>query len=634
MISKPRAMSLGVLLLLLPAFASGQDDLAQLIRESYDKREAMVSMRDGVELFTSIYVPKDRSRKYPFLIKRTPYGVGPYGAGEIARNLGPSPLTVREGYIFVNQDVRGRGLSLGQFVNMRPHREVKKDPREIDESSDTFDTIEWLLKNVEPHNGAAGMYGISYPGFYAAAGMIDAHPALKAVSPQAPIADWFFDDFHHHGAFFLPHAFNLLVNFGVPRTVPGKERPPRFEHGTKDGYEYFLNLGPLPNATAIMRERKVDFWEDLIRHPDYDSFWQERNLLPHLKSVAPAVMTVGGWFDAEDLYGPLKIYREVEKNNPGVVNFLVMGPWPHGGWSRGEGERLGKVPFESKTSLYYQENIEAPFFRRYLKGESDVEFSEAHVFDTGKRCWRAFSQWPPKDCEPRVLYLKEDFRLSWDEAAPQEGGASFDAFLSDPSKPVPFTQEISIGMTSEYMIEDQRFASRRPDVLVYRTGPLAEELTLAGPITADLWVATSASDCDVVVKLIDVLPEGASAAADLLESEKDIAGAHLMVRSEVIRGRFRNGYKKPEPFTPGEPARVRIELQDVLHTFRKGHEVMIHVQSTWFPLVDRNPQKFVQNIFEAKDEDFTVAEHRVYRQGEHCSAVRVGCLPPRNEGGP
>jgi putative CocE/NonD family hydrolase len=605
---------------LKPATAQPPADPAKYVREHFTKAEYRIPVRDGVKLFASVYSPKDTSKKYPILMMRTPYSVGPYGKDAYRRGLGPSNEFLNQGYIFVYQDVRGRYLSEGTFANMRPQIEQKKSAREVDESSDTYDTIDWLLKNVPNHNGKVGLYGISYPGFYAAAGMIDAHPALKAVSPQAPIADWFYDDFNHHGAFFLTHAFNFLSSFGLPRPKPTTVHNPRFQHGTPDGYQFFLDIGPLENANRKYLHHKVAFWDEMAAHPNYDSFWQKRNLLPHLNKVAPAVMTVGGWFDAEDLYGPLKIYRSIEKRNPGIFNVLVMGPWRHGGWAGGKGDQLGKASFGSDTSVFFRKNMELPFFNHFLKDQGEQRLPEAYVFETGANRWRQFDHWPPQGTESKRLYFRAGGRLAFE--APADETDAYDEYISDPAKPVPFTETITTHMTVQYMTDDQRFAARRPDVLVYQTEPLAADLTLAGPLLADLRVATSGTDADWVVKLIDVFP---NAAKD--PRGQPLGGYQMMVRSEVIRGRFRNSYEKPEPFVANGPAKVPLELLDVLHTFKKGHRLMIQVQSTWFPLVDRNPQKYVPNIFKAQEKDFIKATHRVYRSKRLPTSITVGVLP-------
>ena len=591
---------------------------------NYEKREVRIPMRDGVTLFAAVYSPIDASKPYPILLTRTPYSVGPYGEGKERGRLGPSELFERAGYHFVYQDVRGCFQSEGTFVNMRPHIAHKTSPTDIDEASDTWDTLEWLVKNVPNTNGRAGLTGISYPGFYSAAGMIDAHPALRAVSPQAPIADWFFDDFRHHGALWLPHAFNFLANFGHVRTGLATDWPKGFEHGTEDGYSFFLELGPLRNADERWFKGSIPYWNELLDHPNHDAFWQACNLRPHLNRVAPAVLTVGGWFDAEDLYGPLKIYREVEQRNPGVWNALVMGPWAHGGWARGDGESLGHAHFGAKQSVWYRENVEFPFFEHHLRDAPDPGLAEATVFETGVNRWRSFEHWPPREVELRALYPSEGRTLSW--TAPAGGAEAFDAFISDPARPVPFSKDVAIGMTREYMTDDQRFAARRPDVLVYETEPLRESLTLAGPIQAELWASTTGTDADFVVKLIDVFPPEASD-FEGLEPGQHQSNYHMHVRSEAIRGRFRRSYERPEPFVPGEPTLVDVELLDVLHTLQPGHRLQIQIQSTWFPLMDRNPQTWVPNIRDARPEDFVAHEHRIHRSMTHPTRFVLGVLP-------
>jgi len=632
--SSIRSLALLLALTLAPTFSctvqsasrAGEDELGVFIRESYDKQEVQIPMRDGVRLFTAIYTPRDRSRSYPILLRRTPYSVAPYGDTVYPTTLAPSETMTREGYIVVFQDVRGTYMSEGTFRNMTPHLDRKSGPQDVDESSDTWDTVEWLLANVPNNNGRVGMWGISYPGFYAAVGMIDAHPGLVAVSPQAPIADWWYDDFHHHGAFFLPHAFNFLSSFGVARPEPTTQRSARFDHGTPDGYAFFLEMGPLMNANELHLNHRIAFWDSILAHPNYDSFWQARNLLPHLRNVSPAVLTVGGWFDAEDLYGPLNIYRAVEAMNPDVFNALVMGPWAHGGWARGEGASLGNVTFGSLTSPFYQDSIEAVFFRHFLKGEGENTLPEAYVFETGANRWRTFPDWPPAEAEEAFLYFREGGGLSFE--APAAAGRAFDEWVSDPARPVPYTQDIAIGMTREYMTDDQRFAARRPDVAVYRTEPLAEDMTLVGPLVGELWVSTSGTDSDWVVKLVDVFPPDAPDHEGLPPGMR-MGGYQMMVRSEVIRGRFRNSHESPEPFVSDAPTRVRLPLQDVLHTFRAGHRIMIQVQSTWFPLVDRNPQTFVENIYLAREGDFQAETQRLFRSRDLPSRIRVGVLPAR-----
>lgn len=616
----PRYLScvvLALLWLVVPeCHAQDPNPLESYIRLHYAKQEHMIPMRDGVKLFTSIYLPRDTTRKYPLIMKRTPYAVGPYGVDKFAASLGPSEHFVKAGYIFVNQDVRGRFLSEGEFQQVTPHKPKKQTATDVDESSDTYDTIEWLLKNVPGHNGKVGMYGISYPGFYAAAGMIDAHPALVAVSPQAPVGDWYFDDFLHNGAFFLAHAYRWLGNNAMPRPMPTTEKAKPVEYATPDGYKLFLEAGNMDNVGKQQLKGSVSFWNDMMAHPNRDAFWQERNILPHLKNVAPAVMVVTGWYDAEDLYGSFKSYRSIEAANPSVNNVLVVGPWHHGGWAGGDGDKLGQIAFGSKTAAFYRAEIEFPFFEKYLKGADKPAPAEATVFETGSNVWRTFPNWPPKETQRRQLYLQDNGQL--DFTAPKVKGV-FDEYVSDPAKPVPSSEQITPRMLNEYMVDDQRFAGRRPDVLAYQTEAMTEDLTLAGPIDIDLWVSTTGTDADFIVKLIDVFPDNADPALQ--------PGYQMLIRSEVFRGRFRNSFEKPEAFVPNQPTRIKFELLDVLHRFQKGHRLMIQIQSTWFPLVDRNPQKFVPNIFFAKPEDFQKATHRIFRSAEYPTTFKLGVVP-------
>jgi putative CocE/NonD family hydrolase len=647
--ARRRLVSLAVLAALLVggsvptvAFALDEDDLAAWIRAHYSKREVMIPMRDGVELFTTVYAPNGLdAQEVPILLHRTPYDVAPYGADAYPSRLGPGEAYAREGFIFVYQDVRGKYMSEGEFVNMRPHRADKSGPRDrraIDESTDTYDTIEWLLENVPGHNGKVGTWGVSYPGFYVSAGMIDSHPALVAASPQAPIADWFWDDMHRHGAFNVQLAFSFFSSFGVPRAEPSTEGAERFDLGTPDGYDFFLKMsqtGTLASADDRLVEVDIPFWNETAAHPNYDEFWQSRNILPHLSGIGAAVMTVGGWYDTEDLYGPLNTYRSVERQNPGIENTLVMGPWPHGGWARSPGESLGEAHFGFPTGEWYRETVEMPFFLHHLKGGPAPELPEALMFETGANRWRQFDQWPPAGLSSRRLVLEADGGLEIEgsgglPAAPSDGDSGYDAYTSDPAKPVPYTTEISPRWTRKYMVEDQRFAARRPDVLVYESEPLTEDLTLAGPLMADLWVSTSGQDSDWVVKVIDVIPDRATGWEEFVidgETEpRDPGGAQRLVRAEAFRGRFRESYEIPKPFVPDQATRVRFELHDVLHTFRRGHRVMVQIQSTWFPFIDRNPGTWVDNIFEATPDQFVPVTNRIYRTPEHPSVVEVGVL--------
>jgi uncharacterized protein len=606
-----------------------QKQLAEWIKANYTKYEYSVPVRDGVHLFTSVYVPKDASptNTYPIMFDRTPYSVSPYGVSNYKNAIGPSEQMARAKYIFAYQDVRGAFMSEGQYVNMRPHIEGKTG-KQIDEASDTYDAIDWLIKNIPNNNGKVGMWGISYPGFYTAAGMIDAHPALKAVSPQAPIADWFIgDDFHHHGALYLPHFFNFIATFGQARPEPTSKRGQRFEHGTRDGYNFFLANEPLTLLNEKHLHHKVAFWDEVTQHPNYDQFWQARNLRQHLKNIKPAVMTVGGWFDAENLFGALKVYENTEKQSPQATNTIVMGPWCHGCWARQEGDHLGNVWFDSNTSEFYRESIELPFFEHYLKAKGDPQLPEAYMFETGTNQWRKYESWPPKQAQKTTLYFGANGKLTFDSPVGTDG---FDEYVSDPAKPVPFITDTAIGMTREYMTDDQRQAGRRTDVLVYQTDPLDQDVTLAGPVAPNLVVSTSGTDSDFVVKLIDVYPD------DTPDHDPDpetpnvrdvhLSGYQQIVRGEPMRARFRNSYEKPEPMEPNKATKVEWVMPDVNHTFRRGHRIMVQVQSSWFPLVDINPQKFVPNIYEAKAADFQKATQRVFHGKGNGSSINVWLL--------
>ena len=588
----------------------------------YTKTEVRIPMRDGVRLFTTIYAPRDTSRPYPILLNRTPYSCAPYGDAYRQR-IGPSDEMMREGYIFVFQDVRGRYMSEGEFVNMRPHNPTKRG-QEVDESSDTYDTIEWLIHNVPNNNGRVGMWGISYPGFYAAAGMIDAHPALKAVSPQAPIADWFIgDDMHHNGAFFLIDSFTFFSSFGQARPEPTTTTPPGFRFPTPDAYRFFLDVGALRHIEERYFKGSIAFWTEMAAHPNYDAFWQARNLVPHMKRVAPAVLFVGGWFDAEDLYGPLKLYASTERQNPTVKNSLVMGPWFHGGWARSDGRRLGPIDFGQPTAEFYRREIEAKFFAHHLKDAPDPELPEAYIFQTGSNVWRRYAQYPPAGLRPARLYFRANGELSFE---PPKEPSGADEYLSDPRAPVPYTNQITNRRGITYMIEDQRFAAARPDVLTYQTPPLSAPVTITGPLRAELFVTTTATDADFIVKLIDVFPDDTPDPPDLPPGVH-LGGYQMLVRAEVMRAKFRDSFERPKPLRPGRVERIAFELQDVDHCFKPGHRIMVQVQSSWFPLVDRNPQVFLDNIFQARDSDFRPATHRIHRNARHASGLSVSLAP-------
>jgi len=583
---------------------------SSFIREHYTKYEYRIPMRDGVKLFTIVYVPKDKTRLYPMIMTRTPYRIAPYGLDNYIQNPGKQRgRYFQEGYIVVYQDVRGRYMSEGDYVQVRPYIPNRRNPHEIDETTDTYDTVEWLINNIPGNNGRVGISGISYPGFYTSMGTIDAHPAVKATSPQAPVSKWMGrDDWYHNGAFLLAHAFSWMVRHGRIRDEPTQDPADLFDYGTPDGYQFFLELGTLPTVTEKYVTDEVPFWNELMKHGTWDTFWEERDVLPHFRNIQPAVLVVGGWYDAENLYGALRTYESIEQHNPGASNRLVMGPWYHGQWNRDDGQFLGPIDFESKTSDFYTEHVELPFFNYYLKDQGDLNLPEALIFDTGAKKWQDLESWPPKGVEEVKIYLQKGGDLSIGEAVKSDG--SYAEFVSDPSKPVPYTAKMRQWYDKDYMLEDQRFASRRPDVLVFQTDPLSEDLTVAGPIEVSLVASTSGTDCDWIVKVIDVLPDNTPDPTPN-PTEIRLGGYQMLVRGDAIRGKFRDDLAHPEPFRPGEPSEVKFILDDVLHTFKKGHTMMVQIQSTWFPLIDLNPQKFL-DIYSARAEDFQKATQRVY----------------------
>lgn len=606
------------------------------VRDNYVKFEHKVPMRDGAKLFVSVYVPKDvftENKTYPIMLSRTPYNVAPYGVDKYRGTLGPSELFAREKFIFVYQDVRGRFMSEGSFTIVRPHNPNKKTPQDVDESSDTYDTIDWLVKNLPGNTGKVGMWGISQPGFFTTAGSIDAHPALVAVSPQAPVTDYYLgDDSYHNGAFMLAHRFRFYQGF---RQREGDPAPPPqalpFDAGTPDGYEFYLSLGSLANADEKYFKHQQPFWLQNVDNASYTEFWKARSIWRYLTGIKPAVMTVGGWFDQEDPQGPLRMHRFMEEHQPPKTNMLVMGPWNHGGFSRGDGDRLGNVNFGTKTGPYYRQSIELPFFLYHLKAKGDGKFPRAYVFQTGLNMWRKFETWPPAASREASLHLDEKGKLNWD--APKSAG--FDEYISDPDKPVPYIGYISMAVRPDYMTEDQRFAATRTDVLVYKTEPLDRDITFYGPISVDLKVSTSGTDSDFVVKVIDVYPAdmpdyNAPAAAPTAAGARPtpepanavkIGGYQQLVRGEPFRGKYRKGFDNPQPFEPNKPDFIRFDLPDVAHTFRAGHRIMIQIQSSWFPLNDRNPQKFM-DIPKALSTDFQKATERVYRGGADGTKIR------------
>ncbi|MEO6252864.1 MAG: CocE/NonD family hydrolase [Ferruginibacter sp.] len=610
--------------------------------QNYYKVEKMIPMRDGIKLYTVFYIPKDSSVKHPVLLGRTPYSCAPYGEN----NMDPWYYQTywfnyaKEGYIFARQDVRGKYMSEGEFVDVRPFN-ANKTGKEIDEASDTYDAIEWMVNNIPGNNRRVGVSGISYPGFYATMAALSGHPALKAVSPQAPVTDWFQgDDFHHNGAFMLMDAFSFYSGFGQPRPKPTTQWTPGFRVPSQDNYDFYLKTGALKNFSKIMGD-SIAFWKDMMNHPNYDAWWEARNARNFVTNIKPAILVVGGTFDAEDCFGAWSLYKAIEEKNNNTDNRLVMGPWFHGGWGgRSDGSYLGNVRFGKKTSEFYQKNIEIPFFNFYLKLKGTVrDIAEATVFFTGENEWRRLKEWPLKNIEYKNIFLKWDGTLIGNDAAaafkPQDKAnrpQTFSEYISDPAHPVPYTEDIGLGRTREYMSDDQRFASRRPDVLTFSTNILQEDITLAGPVVADLMVSVSTTDADFVVKLIDVFPDEFTYDESLFPSPSGEAGRgypmggyQMLVRGEIMRGRYRNSFAAPEAFVPGKITEVKYTLPDVAHTFKKGHKLMIQIQSSWFPLADRNPQKFV-DIYKADNSDFQKATIKIYHDAVNASKIILPVL--------
>ncbi len=615
---------------------------------NYTKKEVYIPMRDGIRLFTSIYIPKDKTEKHPFLMSRTPYSCAPYGEDKFP-NLSRSYKIayLKENYILVSQDVRGRYMSEGEFMDVRPFNPNKKG-KEIDEASDTYDAIDWLVKNVADNNGNVGVFGTSYPGFYSTEAALSGHPALKAVSPQAPVTDWFMgDDFHHKGAFFAMDGFSFYPTFGKPHPKPTMDYGTGFTTPVKDNYKFYLQAGAVKNLDRMIGD-SIKFWHELNQHPNYDAWWKARNARNGLYNVKPAMLWVGGLFDAEDCFGAWNCYKAIEKQSPQTNSKIVMGPWFHGQWS-GEGSYLGNVRFGSNTSDFYQHNIEIPFFNYYLKGKGSVaDIAEANIFFTGENSWKKLNKWPPAEVTETNLFLNTNGKASFtasttiannksetigdklkkiadniDEVfTSNKPSANFDAYISDPAHPVPYTEDVHNRRTREYMTDDQRFAERRPDVLTFSTDVLNNDVTVAGPVIADLMTSISSTDADFVVKLIDVFPDDFEYDKNIKGNDKNylMGGYEMLVRGEIMRGRFRNSFETPEAFIPGKITEVKWELPDVAHTFKKGHKLMIQVQSSWFPLVDRNPQKFV-DIYQANDADFQKASIKIYHDGINNSKI-------------
>ncbi|QRR03703.1 CocE/NonD family hydrolase [Dyadobacter sandarakinus] len=616
----------GCLLLIVAFSARAQPRSAadtSWIKANYYKTEQYITMRDGVRLFTAIYSPRDSSRTYPILMQRTPYSVAPYGIANYRRSLGPNPMLMREKYIFVYQDARGRYKSEGNFREMTPAIDKKSGNRDVDESSDTYDTITWLLKNTR-NNGKVGQSGISFPGFYSSAALPDAHPALVAVSPQAPMSDEFIgDDCYHNGAFFLLDNFSFYSGFDGPKSENGENYKSFFNASYQDAYKYFLDFGPLKKAnTSAYFSDPNSTWRQVVAHPVYDEFWQSRNIKKHLNNIKPAVLVVGGWFDAEDLYGALKTYSAIEKQSPGNNSRLVMGPWTHGGWAASSWKSFAEYQFGADVNKFFQEEIETRFFNYYLKGTGTFDQAEVTVFETGSNQWKTYDVWPPKNMQPMPLYLHSGGKLT--EAAGRTESKS--EYTSEPANPVPYTSVTSGHRNNKYMAEDQRFASSRPDVLSFSTDSLTKDITITGEIVANLLVSMTGSDADFIVKLIDVWPVGATL-PPAREGDKPVVmdGYQQLVRAEVLRGKFRNSFSNPEPFARNKPEKVTVKLNETAHTFKKGHRIMVQVQSSWFPLVDRNPQKFM-NIFEASESDFQSAGITLHQGGAEGSHVVLPVL--------
>lgn len=581
------------------------------VKNSYTKKEVYIEMRDGKKLFTTIYQPIDQRKDYPILMIRTPYSVAPYGKDNFKVPLGPNREYMYEGYVFVYQDVRGKYMSEGDFIANRP---VSVDGG-VDESTDTYDTIDWLVKNVKS-NKNVGIWGVSSPGMYASMSLINSHPNLKAVSPQAPVTDWFLgDDRHHNGAFMLMGTFSFLSSFGKNRDSISTRHPGGFgAYGTTDSYNFYLKTGALKNFNEKYLDYKSVLWNEMMDNPNYSQYWEERNYLKHIKQITPQVLVVGGWFDQEDLYGPLKTYSHLQKINLERTHF-VMGPWYHGSWTRSGGNALSNLHFESNTNDYYRKEIEMPFFKKYLKDNDSKDISKVQIFFTGANFWKTFDTWPIKNIDTSHLYMHMDEKLSFKKPENLEAKVSY---ISDPSNPVPYTNERTVFRGYKYMIEDQFFAAKRPDVLVFESDILEDDLHIAGNIQANLFISSTGTDADFIVKLIDVYPH---------DAKSNMSDYQLMVRGEVMRSKYRNSFSNPEPLVANRIHQVKFDMQDAAHVFKKGHRIMVQVQSTWFPLVDRNPQKFI-DIYKADDSDFSTQTQTIYLSKDFPSSL---ILPIINE---
>lgn len=593
---------------------------ADSIRAHYRKMEVRIPMRDGAKLFTSIYVPRDTSVAMPIIMDRTPYGVAPYGADAYRTSLGPSPRFAQEGFIFVYQDARGRYYSEGAYTEMTPHKDVKKGIADVDESTDTYDTIDWLTKNLPHNNGKVAIFGTSYPGFYTTASCIDPHPALKMCEPGAPMTDlWWGDDLFHNGAFMLGANFSFYQGYGrTPRANPPGPDPryPGPETGS-DAYKFFLEMGPVgPGSRKSLPRETAPLWDIVMQHPAYDAYWQARNIAAHVKKM-PAMLIVGGYYDAEDLAGPWLTFRGIQRLAPTTDAHLVVGPWAHGGWARGDGNSHGTLRWDTKTGPWFRDSIEFPFYMHMLKNGPDLKLPKLLLYRSGGERWDRFAEWPARNTATKALYFTADGGLSWTKpttpaSANMTKGEGFDEYISDPANPVPVVDRPDrSGMPRDYMTGDQRFASKRPDVVTFQTEPLTEDVTVTGQVIPNLYVSTSGTDGDFDVKLIDVFPDDAPNWPGDTTGFK-VAGYQQLVRGEPFRGRYRIDAAKPAPFVANRVETIRYSMPDINHTFKKGHRIMVQVQSSWFPLNDRNPQTFVPNIFEAKPEDFKQATMRVF----------------------
>ncbi len=622
------------LLILVAIAINAQEPDSIWIKENYTKTEVYIPMRDGVRLFTSVYLPNSTAESHPILITRTPYSCKPYGENNFHDYWNSYRKEYfKEGYIMVIQDVRGKWMSEGDYENVRPFNDNKKG-KDTDEASDAYDTIEWLLENIPNNNGKVGVFGISYPGFYSTMAAASNHPALKAVSPQAPVTNWFIgDDFHHKGAFFQMDAFNFFsalgAAFGVPRPKPVSVDATSVGFPVHDNYKFFLDIGTIKNLTKLTGD-SIPFWNKMMQHPNYDEWWQARDARRATKNLQPAILWVGGLFDAEDCWGAWNSYKAAEQNNPGKsFNKIIEGPWYHNQWENKDGTHHGHIQFGSNTSEYYQQNLEIPFFNYFLKGKGEIShIAEATIFITGKNEWNSFTQWPPVNKADKAMYFHPDGKLTPQKPASEN---SFSEYLSDPAKPVPYEEDVHFNRTRTYMTADQRFASRRPDVLVFQTDTLTEDITVTGNVIAELMTSISTTDADFVVKIIDVYPDYMGYNNVDIYAEDDpvnpypMGGYQMLVRAEIFRGRYRNSFENPSAFIPGKVEEVKFELPSVAHCFRKGHRIMVQVQSSWFPLADRNPHQFI-DIYHCDESDFIKSQIKIHHDNQHASRIILPVL--------